>query len=72
MSSRPQVSDLIEEIKRKAGALEFSGDEIEFDKRIGELDGLLFKLRSVAWTPRGVVISDPAELHNLLKDIIGD
>jgi hypothetical protein len=67
MSNRPQVNDLIEEIKRKAEALEFSGDEIEFDKRVGELDGLLFKLRSVAWTPVQSV-----QLHELLKDIIGD
>jgi hypothetical protein len=50
-----KVQDLISQIKARAAGLEFMEDGLAFDKYLGELDSLLYELRTVAWKlPEGV------------------
>jgi len=70
----PEVTHLIEQIKARAQALEFMEDGLAFDKYLGELDLLLYKLRTAAWAPpKGVtVVNDPVDLHNVLKELFNE
>jgi hypothetical protein len=45
----PKVQDLINQIKERAARLEYTEDGLAFDKYVGELDLLLYELRTVAW-----------------------
>lgn len=79
MSSQ-EVNDLIQEIRAKANALEYTEDGLAFDKAVGEIDLLCYRLRTVAWprpkpVPEGVrafTLAKPAELHEALRDLFGE
>ena len=42
-----EAIDLIQQIKRKVAALEWNEDFVAMDKHCGEIDSLMYKLRSL-------------------------
>ena len=55
-----EAIDLIQQIKRKVAALEWNEDHVAMDNYCGEIDSLMYKLRSVV-IPPPVRIARPGE-----------
>ena len=53
-----EAVELIQQIKRKVAALEWNEDHVAMDNYCGEIDSLMYKLRSIVIPPPVRIVQD--------------
>ena len=66
-----EAIDLIQQIKRKVAALEWNEDHVAMDNYCGEIDLLMYKLRSIV-IPPPVRIARPGEFRHTLAELLAE